>query len=160
MRLVHRPRDPSDGPQRLKELKDALDAEGVERGGGFYVSAGPDLSGPGATRNADPGTARQAALNPSLDRSRSRWDVLVAVGQLGDPTSREIADHLGVDRSSVSPRLNELGPGAPTVRYDPPLVQKTGRTRPGVGAGVLNETWELTDAGQALLASKGVHFDP
>jgi hypothetical protein len=151
MRLVHRPRDPSDGPQRLKELRDALDAEGVERGGRFYVSAGPDLSGPGATRNADPGTARQAALNPGLDRAHARRIVVEALGVLGEATSREIADHLELDRSSVSPRLNELGPGAPTVRYDPPLVQKTGRVRPGVGAGVLNETWELTDAGRAFL---------
>jgi hypothetical protein len=131
MRLVHRPRNPSDGP---------------------------DLSGPGAVRTADPQTARQAALNPSLDKSRSRRDVLVALGVLGEASSREIADHLGVDRSSVSPRLNELGPGAPTVRYDPPLVQKTGLTRPGVGAGVMNETWELTDAGQTFFG--GIHLDP
>jgi hypothetical protein len=38
------------------------------------------------------------------------------------------------------------------VRYDPPLVRKTGRTRPGLGSGVVNETWELTEYGEAWLA--------
>lgn len=158
MRLVCRPRDSRDGPRCLGELRSALDAEGVPPGAPFQVSAVAlvDLDGPGAARTADPETARQAALNPTLDRARSRRAVLVALARLGEATSRQVADYLGVDRSSVSPRLNELGPGAPTVRYEPPLVRKTGRVRPGLGSGVHNETWELTEHGAAWLALREV----
>jgi hypothetical protein len=158
MHLVHRPVGATDGPQRLAELRNALDAEQVAPGAPFQVSAVAlvDLDGPGAARADDPETARQAALNPALDRARSRRAVLVALAQLGEATSRQVADHLGVDRSQVSPRLNELGPGAPSVRYDPPLVRKTGRVRPGLGSGVLNETWQLTEYGAAWLAAREV----
>ena len=148
MKLVYRPTT-RDGARRLRELRDALDAEGVAPGGPFWISAGPDLSGPGSVRTADPDTARQAAMNPRLDRAPSRLAVLRALAHLGEATSREIAEHLGWDRSSVSPRLAEL-----VKRYDPPLVQKTGRTRAGQGPGVQNETWELTDAGRAMLAAQ------
>jgi DNA-binding transcriptional ArsR family regulator len=99
----------------LKEL----DVVGILPGEEFAIVR-PDLAGPGAARRKDPDTAKAAAK--LVDGEGMRVDVLEALDQLREATAPEIAEHLRIERDSVSNRLSELR------RIG--LVTLTGETRP------------------------------
>lgn len=99
----------------------------------------PSLAGPGAARADDPETAKEAAL---ADREERRRQVLRELINRGPGSSLQIADRMGLDRSWVSSRLNDL-----RTKYDPPLADKTGKRIVNPQSGKKCEEWRTTEAG-------------
>ena len=59
-------------------------------------------------RNTDPDTSREAAAIASTRSGGQRMRVWTALNQLGTATDFEIADHLGILRTSAAKRRQEL----------------------------------------------------
>lgn len=103
----------------------------------------PSLAGPGAARVNDPETAKEAA---KLDREERRRQVARGLIKYGPGISDDIADGLGIDRSWVTSRLNDL-----RTKYDPPLAVKTGRKIVNPRSGRRCEEWRITEFGVAWI---------
>jgi hypothetical protein len=139
VKLVRRPTGKRDGPIRLRELKEALDAEGVQPGEQFTVSR-IDVPGDGLgpfVKDSD--TSRQAALNNYPRTGSQRYRVVEYLRQT--PSTRdELEVALGLCSSTIHPRVWELVKGG--WIWETP---QTRLTRLGCEAHVL----ALTEKGEA-----------
>jgi len=84
-------------------------------------------------RKTDPETSHEAAASvkvPPLERK-----ILSAITALGDATSLEVSDYLGIPRVTISPRFKPMGRKG--------LIRRTGETRFS-DTGRRSEVWEAS----------------
>jgi predicted transcriptional regulator len=93
-------------------------------------------NGEAHARVSDPSTSH-AAANSMRGQSATELELLVLnkLRRMGDATSEEVADSIGISLQSISPRF------APLARKG--LIEKTGETREG-SSGRNRQVWRVT----------------
>lgn len=89
------------------------------------------MTSPALVRSTDPPTSREAAAVVSADITNLEGYVVRALIERGPSTDKEIADWLGRERVTVSPRM------APLRRKG--VIEKTGEIRDGCAVHRLTE---------------------